>query len=39
MQTWRISLKYITGLILGFRPANERWEYFVTTTPIGLAQT
>ena len=27
------------GLILGLRPANERWRYFVTTSLIGWAQT
>ena len=30
--------KHITGLILGFRPANERWRYFVTTSLIGWVQ-
>ena len=30
--------KYITGLILGLRPANERRCYFVTTSLIGWAQ-
>ena len=25
-----------TRLILGLRPANERWRYFVTTSLIGL---
>ena len=29
---------YITGLILGLRPANERRRYFVTTSLIGWAQ-
>ena len=28
----------ITGLIIGLRPANERWCYFVTTSLIGWAQ-
>ena len=28
-----------TGMILGLRPANERWCYFVTTSLIGWAQT
>ena len=27
-----------TGLILGLRPANERWRYFVTTSLIGWPQ-
>ena len=26
------------GLILGLRPANERWRYFVTTSLIGWVQ-
>ena len=30
---------YISGLILGLHPANERWRYFVTTSLIGRAQT
>ena len=29
----------IIGLILGFRPANERRRYFVTTSLIDWAQT
>ena len=29
---------YITGLILGLRPTNERRRYFVTTSLIGWAQ-
>ena len=28
-----------SGLILGFRPANERRRYFVTTPVFGWAQT
>ena len=28
----------ISGLILGLRPANERRQYFVTTSLIGWAQ-
>ena len=28
-----------TGLILGLRPLNGRRRYFVTTSPIGWAQT
>ena len=28
----------ITGLILGLRPANDRWRYFVMTSLIGWAQ-
>ena len=28
----------VAGLILGLRPANERWCYFVTTSLIGWAQ-
>ena len=28
----------IVGLILGLRPANERWPYFVTTFLIGWVQ-
>ena len=27
-----------TGLILGLRPANERWHYFVMTSLIGWVQ-
>ena len=27
-----------SGPILGLRPANERWRYFVTTSLIGWAQ-
>ena len=30
---------YITWLILGLRPANERQRYFVTPFLIGWAQT
>ena len=30
-----ISGYKVTELILGLRPANERWRYFVTTSPIG----
>ena len=30
---------YISGLILGLRPAKERRRYFVTTSLIGWAQT
>ena len=29
----------LSGLILGLRPANERWCYFVMTSLIGWAQT
>ena len=29
---------YLSGLILGLRPANERRRYFVTTSLIGWAQ-
>ena len=29
---------YTSGLILGFRPANERRRYIVTTSLIGWAQ-
>ena len=29
--------KYTAGLILGLRPANERWHYFITTSLIGWA--
>ena len=29
----------ISELIIGLRPANERWRYFVTTSLIGWAQT
>ena len=29
----------IPGLILGLRPANEKRRYFVTTSPVGWAQT
>ena len=32
------TLRYITGLILDLRPANERQSYFVTTSLIGWAQ-
>ena len=28
----------LSGLILGLRPANDRWHYFVTTSLIGWAQ-
>ena len=28
------GLDYVTGLILGFRPTNERQRYFVTTPLI-----
>ena len=38
---WGIALlyvQYITGPILGLRPANERRCYFVTTSLIGWAQ-
>ena len=31
--------QYITGLILGLRPANERRRYKVTPSLIGWAQT
>ena len=31
-------LNYLTGLILGLRPANERRRYFVTTSLIGWPQ-
>ena len=27
-----LIIRYITGLILGLCPANERWRYFVTLT-------
>ena len=27
-----------TGLILGLHPANERWNYFVTTSLVGWSQ-
>ena len=33
------SIDYVTELILGLRPANERRRYFVTTSLIGWAQT
>ena len=33
-----ISRTLTTGLILGLRPANERWRYFVTTSLIGWEQ-
>ena len=42
---WKIYVGFIlfqipdSGLILGLRPANERWCYFVTTSLIGWAQT
>ena len=29
----------LTELILGLRPANERWRYKVTPSLIGLTQT
>ena len=32
-------MNLLTWLILGFRPANERRRYFVTTSLIGWAQT
>ena len=34
----RLIKIYITGLILGFRPVNERRCYVVTTSPISWAQ-
>ena len=34
-----LIIHMFTGLILGFRPANERWCYFVTTSLIGWAHT
>ena len=34
LQSYRCN----AGLILGLRPANERWRYFVTTSLIGWAQ-
>ena len=36
---YSISLSLWTGLILGFRPANERRRYFVTASLIGWAQS
>ena len=30
--------KYMAGLILGLRPANEKRRHFVTTSLIGWAQ-
>ena len=35
----RASRSYVSGLILGLRPANERRRYKVTPSPIGCAQT
>ena len=35
----RIRIMGCTVMILGLRPANERRRYFVTTSPIGWAQT
>ena len=34
-----ILLSYISGLILGLSPANDRQRYFVTRSLIGCAQT
>ena len=36
---WLPHMFKLTGLILGLRPANERWRYVVTTSLIGTAQT
>ena len=36
--TYFLGKYYITGLILGLRPANERRRYFVTTSLIGWVQ-
>ena len=33
-----VTIEGKSGLILGLRPANERWRYFVTTYLIGWAQ-
>ena len=33
------GLDPLSGLILGLRPANERWHYFVTTSLIGWVQS
>ena len=33
------SMMSTPGLILGLRPANERWRYIVTTSLIGWVQT
>ena len=32
-------MRHYTGLILGLRPASERWCYFITTSLIEWAQT
>ena len=32
------TLYMATGMILGLRPANERWHYFVMTSLIGWVQ-
>ena len=38
---WKIAVmhyanhKHSPGLILGLRPANEKWRYLVTPFPIG----
>ena len=34
-----VVVKFTAGLILGFRPANERRRYKVTPYLIGWAQT
>ena len=36
--TWEHMMEYITGLILGLRPANERCRYKVMVAHIGWAQ-
>ena len=33
-----IRQQAIIGIILGLRPANERWHYFVMTSFIGWVQ-
>ena len=35
---WHYHPDIYAGLILGLRPANERYRYFAATSLIGLAQ-
>ena len=37
-QAYSSMIYSISGLILGLRPANEKWRYFVTTSLIGWVQ-
>ena len=38
MTTFGTKCQLITGLILGLRPANETWRFFVTTSLNDWAQ-